>query len=529
MNKFLIILVGLLCSIHIQAQTADAESGFTELLESKRDAVVFIKAFGQGGNLMATGTGFFIESQGVVISSYSIIKFASSVLVWTREGGLYDLEKVIYVYENPGLVKFSIKNPDNLLFPVLTFSESVLYEQDAAMAFGINDKNLPEVADGIASIIRMFEGVGPGLLLMMPLDKVHDGAPLLNTKGELIGVIVYSLVEKFEMNFAISILAILEHEAVQQKKIQENLEQQTVATKKSATKVSPAEIQKSLGTGYDSLLVMEKSIYALGDTIVDGWNEFSRLDALTDFIPQFVKSLKIPGSFHYPFDSLTFMFILKSPDEKFRIFSWALRFDDGTYRYYGAIQMDKEGAAQLTPLFDYSKNMFLNEAEDSILGPETWFGALYYDIMKLKYRKQTYYILLGWDGNNQFSSKKIIEVFQFDKNDQLIIGAPIFEVDSMIKYRRIFEFNNEYNMILKSFPEKKMIVFDQLVPPQEKHEGKTWLYIPSDVYNYYRFRKGKMIFHEDFFDDVNEVKAKKLIDKSSPSSEQFNINGARID
>jgi hypothetical protein len=133
---------------------------------------------------------------------------------------------------------------------------------------------------------------------------------------------------------------------------------------------------------------------------------------------------------------------------------------------------------------------------------------------------------LGWDGNNSFSSKKIIEVFRFNEDGQLVLGAPIFEVDGEIKYRRVFEFNNQYSMMLKLIPKSKMIVFDYLVPPQERDLGKQWLYIPADTYNYYAFKKGILTFNEDFFSHVNSEKAKKLIDNSNHKGDRLNINGA---
>ena len=525
MKKFLIVIIGLICTFQVHAQSDAVDDEFADMVASKRDAVVLIKAFGQAGHLMATGTGFFIQSEGIVITSFPIIKTASAVLVATQDGHLYDLLEVIKVYEKTGLVEFRVKNPDNVVFPVLKLSNSILYEGDEAFVLGINDKNIAVVSEGIVSIARMFEGVGPGLLLMIPLAELHDGAPLLNMKGELIGIISFDLVEKFDKNIAVSILA-LEHASVEKEKVKEAKARQNELTKKSDKKDSKEKIQDILGQGYDSLVIMEKRLYTLGDTILDGWNEFSRMDALTDFIPQFVTALKTPGSFNYPFDSFSFMYVLKSPDKKFRVFSWTLRFDDGSYRYYGAIHMDKEGAAQLIPLYDYSKQILFNEVEDSLHGPESWFGALYYDIMKLKHKGQVYYILLGWDGNNSFSSKKIIEVFRFNEDGQLVLGAPIFEVDGEIKYRRVFEFNNQYSMMLKLIPKSKMIVFDYLVPPQERDLGKQWLYIPADTYNYYAFKKGILNFNEDFFSHVNAEKAKKLIDNSNHKGDRLNINGA---
>ena len=37
-----------------------------------------------------------------------------------------------------------------------------------------------------------------------------------------------------------------------------------------------------------------------------------------------------------------------------------------------------------------------------------WIGALYYQLVTIK-EKRNYYVLFGWDGNNDRSNKKIAE------------------------------------------------------------------------------------------------------------------------
>ena len=130
----------------------------------------------------------------------------------------------------------------------------------------------------------------------------------------------------------------------------------------------------------DSLVRYEKILKNLGDSIVDGTNVFVRLDAVTDFIPLFVKALKFPGSYNYPFDSLVFMKKLVPSDNAFRLYCWTLKFDDRTFRYYGAIQMNNPEKLKLIPLYDKSDSIAYESLEDTILTNEEWYGMQYYDI-----------------------------------------------------------------------------------------------------------------------------------------------------
>lgn len=266
-------------------------------------------------------------------------------------------------------------------------------------------------------------------------------------------------------------------------------------------KVSAQEkVQPGMET--DSLVKYEKILKSLGDSIRDGCNEFVRLDALTDFIPVFVKTLKFKGSYHYPFDSLNFMYRLNAPDKSFRLFNWVLKFDDGTYRYYGAVQLNSDDELKLIPLYDKSNKIEFDMLEDTVLTNESWYGVQYYEMFSTRYKRQNYYVLLGWDGNNSVSHKKIIEVMYF-KDGKVYFGAPFFRTvkdkKTITKYRKVIQYSANAVVTLKYHPEKKLIVFDHLVPPNPKSEGKLWLYIPDGDYDYYKIKKGKFIFGENVF------------------------------
>ena len=102
------------------------------------------------------------------------------------------------------------------------------------------------------------------------------------------------------------------------------------------------------------LNTFQDSLANLSKTFVNDQNDLERKNANYLFIKTLVSALKIPNSFLYPFDSVKSISILNSPDNKFRIFSWPVMNNDGSYRFYGAIQMNTGGALKLYPLEDYS-------------------------------------------------------------------------------------------------------------------------------------------------------------------------------
>jgi hypothetical protein len=260
---------------------------------------------------------------------------------------------------------------------------------------------------------------------------------------------------------------------------------------------------------FDSIAKYEKMMNHIGDSIIDGSNEWVRMDALTDFIPLFKRSLKFPGSYNYPFDSLRFMHKITAPDNSFKIYSWLLRFDNRTFRYYGAIQFNDVEKLKLVPLFDKSNTIPYDMEEDTILNNETWYGCLYYDIGITKKGKKKYYILLGWDGSNSIGNKKILEVMTFDKDSKPVFGAPIIKIDTFYKKdktvilnRKVFQYNANAIFSLKFIPGTNVIAFDNLVAPDEKNKGKLWSYIPDGSYDYIEIGKGKLSYKKDLFKHV---------------------------
>lgn len=255
--------------------------------------------------------------------------------------------------------------------------------------------------------------------------------------------------------------------------------------------VSP---NKSLFAAY------EDSLRVLGRAITNDTLEENRVTANYGFIKTLVSSLKQKGSFAYPFDSLAnTVSILKSEDNKFRIFTWFVMSDDGSFRFYGALQMNNPDQLELYPFTDIFAKM--ESVEDSTLTPKKWYGAVYYSLVPVNATadNKPYYILLGWKGSSHQSTKKVIDVLSFD-NGKPIFGLPVFaekEDDSKIKKRVVFSYTSEVSMLLRYVKEKGIIVFDHLVPPNDKLKNTPSLYGPDLTYDAYKFKKGKWYIQDN--------------------------------
>lgn len=262
----------------------------------------------------------------------------------------------------------------------------------------------------------------------------------------------------------------------------------------------------------DSLKFYERRLISLSESIITAREMSQRYTSTYHFARTLISALKIPNSFDYPFDSVKkYISIITPPDKKFRIFTWSLKWGKDSlvtadsFEFYGAIQMNNKDRLELYGLYDNSGK--IGKAEYSELSNRNWYGALYYQMTTVKYRRKKYYTLLGWDGHSMASNRKVIDVLTFDEMGKPRFGAPIFDMDDKKppKYRIVFEFRDDAVMTLRYIKKKRLIAFEHLIPPSPKAVGLYEEYLPDGSYDYFKFKKGKWRKKEKLFDNVKNI------------------------
>lgn len=241
---------------------------------------------------------------------------------------------------------------------------------------------------------------------------------------------------------------------------------------------------------------LQDSLIHLGFTMYNEPNEALRLSANYTFIKTLVQLLKSPNSFNRSLDSLNMIAIKLSPDRSFRLFSWHLKLDDGSYRYYGAIQLNTpDGSLNLKPLVD--KSPTLEKPENTIGDNNQWYGAQYYDIIPLD-GLPDHYILLGWRGSTPEVSEKVIEILKLTPQ-HISFGMALFKggaVDKQIT-RVIYRYNAQVSMLLKYEKPNQQIIMDHLAPSDPAYVGEFKYYGPDMSYDVWKIKKDHLQLLED--------------------------------
>ena len=228
----------------------------------------------------------------------------------------------------------------------------------------------------------------------------------------------------------------------------------------------------------------------------------ARGDSICEAMRQtWIASFDESNVFDYPFSRLKFCTLI-SKDHHIRLLNWNLPYRDGTYKYFCFLL-----------IWDEEKKHFTwNEFQDSMHEPEKietrflttdkWLGALYFDIIPMTRKgKSSTYTLLGWDGKDNLTTRKIIDAVTI-QGDKIRLGANQFEFDGESRKRVILEYSNEVSASVKYYPKKNCIIMDHLSPKNPMMQGIYADYGPDGTYCMFMLKKDKWVFMDEI--DVSQ-------------------------
>ena len=266
------------------------------------------------------------------------------------------------------------------------------------------------------------------------------------------------------------------------------------------------------------LVSSEMRLQKIRNASLNASSDSARLSKDSQFLRLLEETLQQDVSFSYPFDSLNSISILRSEDSTLRIYTWTLPHLDGTYSYSGLIQLKNSVSSpiQVLKLNDQSNNSEKDFAKLA-LDAEHWYGSLYYDIIDVEIGGDPYYTLLGWKGNNRQSTKKVIDVMQIDRNNQVIFGEPVFDRgDETKSFRVIYEFSAESSMTISYDTINKAIVCDHLFPSHPSLKGHYEFYGPDLSFDAFIFKDGIWNYEEDYDPGIRPPKEELRIKEQKP-------------
>lgn len=182
------------------------ELSLEELVRKAKPAVVYLKG------LDKSGTGFFVTETGVIATNAHVARGEESLLT-VLPGGEQLEAKVVYIDGDLDIALAKVEGKD---FPHLALADAATVKQgEDVLAIGNpGDAMLFSVTKGIVSAVGKFANAGPGTWIQTdtPINPGNSGGPLLNVRGEVIGINTQKLIKKnvTGIGFALSATDLLE-------------------------------------------------------------------------------------------------------------------------------------------------------------------------------------------------------------------------------------------------------------------------------------------------------------------------------
>tara|TARA_B100000902_G_C27321923_1_gene925289 strand:+ start:4450 stop:5262 length:813 start_codon:yes stop_codon:yes gene_type:complete len=239
----------------------------------------------------------------------------------------------------------------------------------------------------------------------------------------------------------------------------------------------------------------EDTLKILSKNIISSESELERIQSNIIFTNKIIRILEYKSAYNYDFGDLETISILQPKDKSFKLFNWILPKEDGTFSYNALIIIPGKKNNTIIELNDQEYN--IKNGNKLFYNKDDWYGALYYQIIQIKNKKEKYYTLIGWDGNNQISTIKLIDVLSLN-NDSITLGKKIFIKENKKEHRAFIEYSSNSSVSVKYLKKEKTILLDNLTPINPKFKGIYEKYIPEGTYNAYKLIKGKWKYIENF-------------------------------
>lgn len=256
----------------------------------------------------------------------------------------------------------------------------------------------------------------------------------------------------------------------------------------------------ALASGHGSAQIQDSVLVVRVAELAQALDDSAKLRCSEALKVELRSALALSDAMMHDFDGLRISRV-DAPDGKFRLFTWNIPWADGSHRYEGLVLVKDKRGNVVVELTDTTVPAVVPEF--TTLGPDKWYGALYYDVVPVKKGGRTLYTLLGWKGFSRVETRKVVEVLTF-KGTAPRFGSDVFDgLDAkgkpwrVKKSRLVYGFNFEVKMSLKWAAQEGMIVMDHLSPSRQDLSGQWPFYGPDLSYDGYRWEKNRWVYVRD--------------------------------
>lgn len=184
-----------------EAEEAKPDLALEEIIDLGKNGIVELATANGEGEELGTGTGFVVSDDGLLVTNYHVIEGAHSVIATPSNGRRIVVEGVIACNREEDLALLKLSRAPKTLVPLALAQDDSIRTGQKVVAIG-NPRGFQATAsDGIVSAVRDTRTLPAATreFLNAPdefrwiqttaaISSGNSGGPLLNQKGEVIGV-----------------------------------------------------------------------------------------------------------------------------------------------------------------------------------------------------------------------------------------------------------------------------------------------------------------------------------------------------
>jgi pSer/pThr/pTyr-binding forkhead associated (FHA) protein len=199
----------------IPRDTIPVFNNLKDLVKYAEKAVFLIETKNNSGKPSLYGTGFFVSSSGIGITNAHVLQGGSSFTIKTSDGEVYPIEEIIKTNTTYDYAIFRVNAGSN--FTVLKISDEEPEKGQEICVLGNPQGIESTLTQGIISgfkggteseVIKGDFGKGSTFIQIdVAISHGSSGSPVMNMKGEVIGIATLSFAEAncVNCNFAVNI------------------------------------------------------------------------------------------------------------------------------------------------------------------------------------------------------------------------------------------------------------------------------------------------------------------------------------
>ena len=184
------------------AWSAQAQESLPALVKRLEPSVVLVQTYASGGRRLSQGTAFFVGNEGDVVTSRHVLVGAERAQVRAPDGKSYPVRAVVAEDRTRDLVRLALEIPPEAAKP-LPLAQALPEPGETVVVIGSPLGLEQTVTDGIVSAIRKISPLGQVIQMSAPISPGSSGSPVVDMRGQVVGVASFRRQDGQNLNFAI--------------------------------------------------------------------------------------------------------------------------------------------------------------------------------------------------------------------------------------------------------------------------------------------------------------------------------------